>query len=144
MEEMLEAVRGFHEQHKEVKMEMYSRDTKKLERFFTNANLLVSQEPANWRDTIAFNFQDGQLDPELFPQVCRKVVGEYMKHMIELRTILSALLSEALGLNSNYLTSLACMETESLVCHYYPTCPEPGLKFFIKISGLMCPSWRGL
>ncbi|KAK1558494.1 hypothetical protein Q3G72_002979 [Acer saccharum] len=127
MEEMLEGVRGFHEQHKEVKMEMYSRDTKKLVRYFTNGNLLASQEPANWRDTIAFNFQDGQLDPELFPQVCRKVVSEYMKHMIELRTILSALLSEALGLNSNYLIRLECMETESLVCHYYPTCPEPDL-----------------
>ncbi|KAH7577653.1 hypothetical protein JRO89_XS01G0281100 [Xanthoceras sorbifolium] len=127
MEEMLEGVRGFHEQPKEVKMEMYSRDTKKLVRYFTNGNLLVSPEPANWRDTIAFNFQDGQLDPELFPQVCRKTVSEYMKHMIELRTILSALLSEALGLSSDYLASLECMETESLVCHYYPPCPEPDL-----------------
>lgn len=127
MEEMLEGVRGFHEQPKELKMEMYSRDNKKLVRYFTNGNLLVSQKPADWRDTVSFYFQDGQLGPELFPQVCRKAVSKYIKHMIELRTILSALLSEALGLSSDYLASLECMETESLVCHYYPPCPEPDL-----------------
>lgn len=58
---------------------------------------------------------------------CRKAVNQYMKHMIKLRTILSALLSEALGLSSDYLASMECMETESLVCHYYPPCPEPDL-----------------
>lgn len=50
-----------------------------------------------------------------------------MKHMIKLRAILSALISEALGLSSDYLASIECMETESLACHYYPPCPEPDL-----------------
>lgn len=59
--------------------------------------------------------------------MCRKEVNQYIKHMTELRKILSALLSEALGLESDYLESLECMETESLVCHYYPPCPEPEL-----------------
>lgn len=127
MDEMIEGVRGFHEQSKEVKMEIYSRDYKKPVRFFCNGDLLVTKGAANWRDTIAFDFRDGQLDPDLFPHTCRKAVSQYMKHMIKLRTILSALLSEALGLSSDYLASMECMETESLVCHYYPPCPEPDL-----------------
>ncbi|XP_031262488.1 1-aminocyclopropane-1-carboxylate oxidase homolog 1-like [Pistacia vera] len=127
MEEMIEGVRGFHEQPKEVKMEMYSRDTKNLVRYFCNGDLLVTKAAANWRDSIAFDFLDGQLEPQLFPEICRKAVSEYIKHMIKLRTILAALISEALGLSSDHLASMECMETESLVCHYYPSCPEPDL-----------------
>lgn len=60
---------------------------------------------------------------------CRKAVSEYMKYIIKLKTILSALLSEALGLSSDYLASMESMETESLVCQFYPPCPEPELTF---------------
>lgn len=74
MDEMIEGVRGFHEQPKEVKMEIYSRDYKKPVRFFCNGDLLVTKGAANWRDTIAFDFRDGQLDPELFPQICRYTI----------------------------------------------------------------------
>lgn len=71
MEDMIEGVRGFHEQPKEVKMEMYSRDNDKHVRYFCNGDLLVAKTAANWRDSIAFDFHDGQLDPQFFPQICR-------------------------------------------------------------------------
>lgn len=37
------------------------------------------------------------------------------------------MLSEALGLESNRLTEMACAEGLFLVGHYYPACPEPEL-----------------
>ncbi|XP_062147558.1 1-aminocyclopropane-1-carboxylate oxidase homolog 1-like [Alnus glutinosa] len=126
IDNMLEAIRQFHEQPKEVKMEWYSRDYKQRVRYYCNGDLFVSKA-ANWRDSIAFDFQDGPLNPEAFPLVCREVVSEYMKHVIELSEAISELLSEALGLSSDYLAGIDCMKTESLVCHYYPVCPEPDL-----------------
>ncbi|XVF71972.1 hypothetical protein PTKIN_Ptkin12aG0083500 [Pterospermum kingtungense] len=127
MDGMIEGVRRFHEQPKHVKMEWYSRDYNQPVRYFCNGDLLVTKGAANWRDSIAFDFHDGQLDPHFFPPVCREAVSEYIKHMIKLRQTLSQLLSEALGLRTDYLASIGCMETESLVCHYYPACPEPDL-----------------
>ncbi|GAV58887.1 2OG-FeII_Oxy domain-containing protein/DIOX_N domain-containing protein [Cephalotus follicularis] len=127
MEDIRESARLFHEQPKEAKMEWYSRETRKQVRYFCNGDLLVNKVAANWRDTIVFNFPDGQQDSQLFPQVCRQAVSEYLKHMIKLRKALSELLSEALGLHSDYLASMECMESESLTCHYYPICPEPNL-----------------
>ncbi|OMP09739.1 hypothetical protein COLO4_05163 [Corchorus olitorius] len=71
MDDMLKCVRQFHEQPKEVKMEWYSRDCKQPVRYFSNGDLLVNTRAANWRDSLAFEFNDGQLDPQLFPTVCR-------------------------------------------------------------------------
>ena len=37
------------------------------------------------------------------------------------------LLSEALGLDSNYLKDMDCAKGLALVCQYYPACPQPEL-----------------
>ncbi|KAJ7977269.1 1-aminocyclopropane-1-carboxylate oxidase-like 1-like [Quillaja saponaria] len=126
MDNLLESVRQFHEQPKEVKIEWYSRDHGVRVRYFCNGDLFVSKA-ANWRDTIAFDFQNGPLSPEALPFICREAVSAYMEHVIKLREVVSELLSEALGLNRDYLKSIESMQSESLVCHYYPACPEPEL-----------------
>lgn len=38
---------------------------------------------------------------------------------------MAELLSEALGLSSDHLSSIECMKSEALACLYYPICPEP-------------------
>jgi 2,4-dihydroxy-1,4-benzoxazin-3-one-glucoside dioxygenase len=39
------------------------------------------------------------------------------------------LLSESLGLSSDHLREMGCAESLSVVCQYYPPCPEPHLTF---------------
>ncbi|XP_023004857.1 1-aminocyclopropane-1-carboxylate oxidase homolog 1-like [Cucurbita maxima] len=126
MERMLEGIREFHEQAREEKMKWYSRDPSQKVRFYCNGDLLVSKA-ASWRDSIAFEYQHGPLTPQAYPPTCREAVSEYIKQMTELRDKISELLSEALGLSSDYLAGLECMKSETLVCHYYPPCPQPEL-----------------
>ena len=50
---------------------------------------------------------------------------EYKNEIMNLGFSLFELLSEALGLNSNYLKDMECSEGLVMICHYYPPCPEP-------------------
>lgn len=50
-----------------------------------------------------------------------------MKCMVKLKDVVSELLSEALGLSRDYLSQIECMKSATLLCHYYPACPEPQL-----------------
>mgnify|MGYP001795608553 CR=1 FL=1 len=54
-------------------------------------------------------------------------MSEYVTYATELKETLSELLSEALGLESDYLRKSGCVEARKLVTHYSPPCPEPSL-----------------
>ncbi|CAI0458051.1 unnamed protein product [Linum tenue] len=50
---------------------------------------------------------------------------EYSKEMVKMGYLIIELLSEALGLDPNYLRNKDCLMGHYLVCHYYPPCPQP-------------------
>lgn len=58
---------------------------------------------------------------------CRDILEEYSKQVMKLGILLFDLLSEALGLNSEHLNGIDCAEGLMVLCHYYPSCPQPEL-----------------
>lgn len=52
---------------------------------------------------------------------------DYAKQVTRLGISLFGLLSEALGLKTDYLEKMDCAEGLALISHYYPACPEPEL-----------------
>lgn len=126
LDQVLDGIRKFHEQDTQVKKEIYSRDyTRKV---LYNSNFdLYSGSPTNWRDTLACVMAPSPPDPEELPAVCRDVMIEYSNEVMKLGDILFELLSEALGLNPNYLKDIGCAKGLCLFSHYYPACPEPEL-----------------
>ncbi|GMI72037.1 hypothetical protein like AT1G06620 [Hibiscus trionum] len=131
LDEMIEGIRLFNEQDSELKKELYSRDRAKNVKFYTNFDLFASQT-ADWRDSLMLSFLDFDPDPSDMPQVCRRSTIEYIKHVKRLGESLFELLSEALGLRPNHLSSIGCCKGCSLQSHYYPPCPQPELTLGIK------------
>ncbi|KAL1805721.1 hypothetical protein ACET3Z_028789 [Daucus carota] len=123
---VLEVTRQFHEQPKEMKAEFYTRDLKRRVKYYSSLDLFVTKI-GQWRDTVTCDFDDGVVDRQGLPSVMREAIEEYVECLNKLKKLLSELLSEALGLNSDHLASLRCFETQKLSCHYYPPCPEPKL-----------------
>ncbi|XP_030960239.1 1-aminocyclopropane-1-carboxylate oxidase homolog 1-like [Quercus lobata] len=124
LDDMIKGIRRFHEQPTEVKREYYSRDVPKNVNFLSNYHLYKAKF-ANWRDTLSFSMAPVAPSPEEYPAVCRDIVISYSQQVKRLGLNLLELLSEGLGLRSNHLAEMECAGGHSLVCHYYPACPEP-------------------
>ncbi|KAK4772281.1 hypothetical protein SAY86_014056 [Trapa natans] len=127
LSEMIEGIRRFHEQDAEEKKKFYSRDYggKKV---LYNSNFDLFRSPAaNWRDTLVCVLAPRPPSPEELPGVCRDIIIEYSNRVKELGMTLLELLSEALGLDPDYLRNIDCGEGLFFLGHYYPPCPEPEL-----------------
>lgn len=57
----------------------------------------------------------------------REIMVKYKNEMQMLGTTLYELLSEAFGLDRDYLKDMGCADGIFAPCHYYPACPEPEL-----------------
>ncbi|KAK4855464.1 hypothetical protein QYF36_007680 [Acer negundo] len=86
-----------------------------------------SAPAANWRDSMFCYMAPDPPKPEDLPAACRDIMMEYSKQVMKLGYLLFELLSEALGLKLNNLIDMGCVEGLSLLCHYYPECPQPDL-----------------
>ncbi|CAA0814209.1 1-aminocyclopropane-1-carboxylate oxidase homolog 1 [Striga hermonthica] len=127
LEEMLEGSRRFYEQDVEVKKEWYTRDSDS-KTVIHNSNFdLYRAASANWRDTTYVIMAPKAPEPDELPEVCRDILIEYSKQVHKLGIFLFELLSEALGLDTNYLNNMGCSEGLATLYHYYPACPEPEL-----------------
>ncbi|KAF5465976.1 hypothetical protein F2P56_015938 [Juglans regia] len=70
LEDVLKAVRGFHELPREVKADYYTRELMRKVKFGSNFDLYESSF-ANWRDTLFCVMGPEPLDPQELPPVCR-------------------------------------------------------------------------
>jgi len=74
LEEMMAAVREFHELPQEMKAEYFTRDGHKTNRVVYRSNFdLYQSKFANWRDTLSCVMGPDPLDPQELPPVCRYV-----------------------------------------------------------------------
>ncbi|KAJ9563967.1 hypothetical protein OSB04_009127 [Centaurea solstitialis] len=61
------------------------------------------------------------------PEMCRAALADWDKAVLGLGEKLTSILSEGLGVKSDRLKELSCLNARSMVCHYYPRCPQPEL-----------------
>ncbi|KAK4776234.1 hypothetical protein SAY87_024195 [Trapa incisa] len=126
LEGILAATRATHELPVDVKNRYYSREPDRMVNLVSNFDLYQSKF-ANWRDTLFCRMAPDPFDPEELPSVCRDMFMEYAKHAKLLGITLFELLSEALGLQPDYLKNIDCAKGHVILGHYYPACPEPEL-----------------
>ncbi|KAL9271354.1 1-aminocyclopropane-1-carboxylate oxidase homolog 1-like protein [Drosera capensis] len=123
LDDIREGVLKFFELDAETRKKYYTREKKK---FVYNSNFFLYEGPVtNWRDTIATVIAPVPADPQDIPEVCREIILDYSKEVLKLGNTMFELLSEAMGLPSNYLKDMDCGEQMMLLGHYYPPCPEP-------------------
>ncbi|KAL7608958.1 hypothetical protein Lser_V15G13936 [Lactuca serriola] len=126
IDEMLQGVRRFHEQHVEVKKMFYTRDLSRPVMYNCNFDLL-SSPAANWGDTFYSFMAPSPPPPEELPEVCRDIQIDYSNRVLKLGSLLFMMISEALGLNASHLGDMDCDKVLLFAGHYYPVCPQPEL-----------------
>ncbi|PWA67117.1 Non-heme dioxygenase N-terminal domain-containing protein [Artemisia annua] len=66
-------------------------------------------------------------DWEAVPEMCRQSLKDWDKAVVSLGDDFMSILCEGLGVKSDKLKELTCLEGRVSVSHYYPQCPQPEL-----------------
>ncbi|KVH93170.1 1-aminocyclopropane-1-carboxylate oxidase homolog isoform X1 [Cynara cardunculus var. scolymus] len=126
MREMKDGVLRFFNQDHDLKKEWYVTDITK--KFFYNSNVNLSCTlPVRWRDSFLCRMAPDPPNLHELPPPFRDILIEYSDQVTELGFLLFKLISEALGLDSNYLKEIGCADGLATICHYYPVSPQPEL-----------------
>ena len=64
---------------------------------------------------------------DLVPEMCRASIADWDKAVVDLAEELMSILCEGLGIKSDKLKELSCLEGRLCASHYYPHCPQPEL-----------------
>ncbi|KAK3417378.1 hypothetical protein EUGRSUZ_H03125 [Eucalyptus grandis] len=105
---------------------IYTRDLTRRVTYNSNT-ALYNSVATDWRDSIFCSMSPEPPRPQELPEACREILMGYSKHVMRLGSCLFELLSEALGLHPNHLKEIDCGKGHSIMCHYYPPCPQPEL-----------------
>ncbi|KAH9650435.1 1-aminocyclopropane-1-carboxylate oxidase [Citrus sinensis] len=124
---------AFFQQDVEVKQKYYSRDYSKKIKYCSNLNL-YSAPTLFWKvkeNTLSCVMGRDFSNPEDLPEACREIMIAYNNLMWKIGDTLFELLSEALGLDPNYLKDIGCVEEMTIGNGYYPEYPQPELSIGI-------------
>lgn len=111
LDAMLDGLKRFHEQPMDSRRKYFTDD--------------LAEEKIYTKISLKFDFCDDIIPcNQLFPSMLRKEAEEYAKYLILLKETLLELFSEALGLNSDYLSQMEFMKSATLYGNYYPACPQ--------------------
>ncbi|KAJ9563966.1 hypothetical protein OSB04_009126 [Centaurea solstitialis] len=120
-------VKKFYEQSTDYKMKFYHREEgTKGTAYSTNFDLYQSRA-ASWRDTLQVRTAPVEPQWDAVPEMCRVALADWDKAVVGLGEELMSILSEGLGVKSDRLKELSCLDARKMVCHYYPRCPQPEL-----------------
>lgn len=131
MDRTIAAFRAFYVQPTEAKARLYSRDLRKDVWYMSNFDLFHSKA-ASWRDSIYVRVGPKPLAPEALPEVCREEMVDWDREVVGLGEKLMGLISEGLGLSTDRLKELTCLEGRYMVGNYNPHCPQPDLTLGIN------------
>ncbi|KAL8162777.1 hypothetical protein V2J09_014266 [Rumex salicifolius] len=126
LDEALMGVRAFFEQDETIKRPYYTRDVaEKRMAYNSNFDLHSRRGGADWRDSLLCMMAPNPVREEDLPAPCRGPLFGYASQVMGLGKLLLELMSDGLGLSPDKLLGLGCADGLTMLCHYYPSCPEP-------------------
>ncbi|CAN1312063.1 1-aminocyclopropane-1-carboxylate oxidase homolog 1 [Linum perenne] len=123
---MKTGIKEFFELDVEQKKRFYDLQQTKKVMYSSNPDM-YSTPVCMWSDLMLAHVTPEFPKPEEIPESCIEILPKYTAEMTKIGDLLFQLLSEGLGLETNHLKDMGCLETIGYAFHYYAPCPQPEL-----------------